>query len=156
MEALGALPCTVDINIAVRVDSRPPPCQKLVHNERKQFPFGLFSYFEVQFIFVILGKAAEEYRGRLRQSPAESLPVPFQICRAFEAHLSRNALKIRASHEERFVTQRVKGLGLNKAVMSFKALEKFLCEQGIPVSKSIYEFNIFDSNISLDAGWIVK
>lgn len=73
---------------------------------------------------------------------------------AHDAHLSRNAYEKAVKAEIRFATQRVKHVGLNQARDKFQTLLHFLKRENIFVIKSIQEFNIYDSNVDLDDGWI--
>lgn len=70
------------------------------------------------------------------------------------AHLSRNALRMRADgHSERFVTQRVHG-GRNGAQCRLDALLVDLQPLGHPVLEVEQEYVVYDSNESMEAGWI--
>ncbi|WP_405914979.1 hypothetical protein [Streptomyces sp. NBC_00728] len=69
------------------------------------------------------------------------------------AHLSWNALRVRAdARHERFVTQRCRGVGADGAG---RALERLLTELGGFVVLGVErEFVLYDSDLSVDDGWI--
>jgi len=72
------------------------------------------------------------------------------------AHLSRNALRQRPDgQEERFVTQRCRGVGRLKARQRLEALVHELSSLGHAVLDVEEEYVVYDSNEAIDAGWIV-
>ena len=71
------------------------------------------------------------------------------------AHLSRNAFKHRADgHAERFVTVRAFGVGADTAKTRVAALLAGVAPLGFPVLDAEEEYVIFDSNLSVDNGWL--
>lgn len=76
------------------------------------------------------------------------------------AHLSRNALREREDGcSERFVTQRFEGVGRDTSAAGAAALVHALRESGYEIithqgEDAESEYVVFDSNISLDAGWL--
>ena len=73
----------------------------------------------------------------------------------YSGYLSRSALSSDIEgglFELRFVTQRFR-LGDKAAYQHLKALLNFLQTEKITVIKTIREFTIFDSNLSVDSGW---
>lgn len=72
-----------------------------------------------------------------------------------QARLSRNALK---AHEdgmkERFVTLRLYHMGRIRAFETFERLVTVLSTAGYHVVHKIKEYTIYDSTVTLDAGWI--
>ena len=71
------------------------------------------------------------------------------------AHLSWNARRTLSSGiDERFVTQRCHGVGLPRAGAQLKDLCGELREHGYRTLSTVQEFVVFDSDATLDAGWI--
>ncbi|HEV2638823.1 MAG TPA: hypothetical protein VGX23_26990 [Actinocrinis sp.] len=71
------------------------------------------------------------------------------------AHLSWNARRQRAEGaDERFVTQRCHGVGLPEAGSRLEILRTELRAHGYQILSTVQEFVVFDSDESLDAGWI--
>lgn len=71
------------------------------------------------------------------------------------ARLSRNALRKRPDNlEERFLTQRIYGQGIEAAREHLSGLLKNLTGNGYTVLEMEAEYVVFDSNSGLDAGWI--
>lgn len=77
------------------------------------------------------------------------------LAQRHNAHLSRNALRIRAdAAREHFVTQRCQAVGLGEAKHQLQALLHELNPLGYPVLEVEEEFVVYDSNLALDDGWI--
>lgn len=73
------------------------------------------------------------------------------------AHVSWNARRaLGAGRQERFVTQRCRGVGLTEAGRSLGELRAALCGGGYEIVSVEREFVVFDSDESLDAGWIER
>jgi hypothetical protein len=71
------------------------------------------------------------------------------------AHLSWNARRKSAPGvDERFVTQRCHGVGLPEASSQLDSLRDELRGHGYQILSTVQEFVVFDSDASLDAGWI--
>jgi hypothetical protein len=83
------------------------------------------------------------------------LPALGEICEKHNAHLSSNAFK-RATAEEtqRFVTMRLEGAGLKRASAVFEELARAVEAAGYQTSRQVHEYVVYDSNVSLDAGWM--
>jgi non-canonical purine NTP pyrophosphatase (RdgB/HAM1 family) len=95
-----------------------------------------------------------ELHVKLLLSPGASLDSVRAACAPPGARLSRNANKRRPDGaEERFVTLRVPGVGRVHAEERFVALEAALASLGLPRTKSIREYTVYDSDVSLDHGW---
>ncbi|MFI9236292.1 hypothetical protein [Streptomyces sp. NPDC053079] len=71
------------------------------------------------------------------------------------AHLSRNARRVRADgRAERFVTQRCRMVGRRTAGARLDALTAAIRAAGYEMASAEREFVVYDSDASLDAGWI--
>ena len=71
------------------------------------------------------------------------------------AHLSWNARRVRgAGISERFVTQRCYGVGDASAAEALARLRSALVEDGREVVSAEREYVVYDSDASLDEGWI--
>lgn len=78
-----------------------------------------------------------------------------QLAESYDAHLSRNALRIREGGlAERFVTQRCIGVGRGEAHRRLEALLDALRTAEYSIIEFEEEFVVYDSNLSLDDGWI--
>lgn len=74
---------------------------------------------------------------------------------AHSAHLSRNARRVRPDgRRERFVTQRCRGVGGASARARLDALLSALTQAGYDVVEVEEEYVVYDSDLSVDAGWI--
>ncbi|MDA9003882.1 hypothetical protein N9J26_00155, partial [bacterium] len=71
----------------------------------------------------------------------------------FDAHLSNNAFFKSTMYQQHFATQRFRRIGEPHANEKLEPLLRFLSDKGIDVDKVIREFNVFDSNVDMDAGW---
>jgi hypothetical protein len=77
-----------------------------------------------------------------------------QVCDAFGAHISRNALKQQIDgSSERFATLRSHQLGYQSFGQLVQAFEQGLLANGFMLLKSVSEFCVYDSNLALDAAW---
>jgi hypothetical protein len=77
------------------------------------------------------------------------------LCQRNSAHLSSNALKREGDDRtERFITLRVYGAGRARAEATFEELLGELQEAGYPLANKLREYTLYDSNITIDAGWI--
>ena len=71
------------------------------------------------------------------------------------AHVSRNALRTRTDgRQERFITQRCYGVGSNSAGLQLQELLNRLKLAEYEIVGVEREYVAYDSNVSLDAGWI--
>lgn len=76
---------------------------------------------------------------------------------SYDGYLSRNAFKsVTAAGEHiRFITQRFHNIGQPEADAKLDRLVGYLREVSIPIVDIEREYNIFDSNLDIDRGWIV-
>ena len=74
----------------------------------------------------------------------------------YSGYLSKNALKTAPNSGEqiRFVTQRFSKIGQLEADAKLKKLIAFAKQQSIDIVRIEREYNIFDSNLQLDHGWM--
>lgn len=88
--------------------------------------------------------------------PADSGLTPLQqLAEHHAAHLSRNALCQRNDGlQERFVTQRCWQMGRVAAQAALQRLLHDLTISGFNILETEAEYVVYDSNLSLDAGWI--
>jgi hypothetical protein len=78
-----------------------------------------------------------------------------ELAQRHGAHLSHNALRRRDDgRQERFVTQRCRGVGRDTAGQRLGALLAELRGRRYDVIDVEEEFVVYDSDLSLDAGWI--
>ncbi len=88
------------------------------------------------------------------------LPLGFDVnqlkqsIKPLAGHLSRNPLSSGNDTEHRFITQRFYRCTLSQAGAELERLERYLLKAEIRIIQIIREFNIYDSNVGLDAGWI--
>lgn len=75
------------------------------------------------------------------------------LLQGFNAHLSNNAFAKSENGQQRFATQRFRELGKENAVIELEKLLAFISHRKIFVDKVTREFNIYDSNKDMDAGW---
>ena len=76
-------------------------------------------------------------------------------CAELGAHLSRNALqRDEDGRTQRFVTQRLYGVGRARALERFEELLGRLSADGYALSNKLREYTLYDSNVAVDAGWI--
>lgn len=88
--------------------------------------------------------------------PADSdLMALQQLAERHGAQLSRNALRQRDDDwQERFVTQRCQQVGRDSAQAALQRLLHALTIAGFNIIETEAEYVVYDSNLSLDAGWI--
>lgn len=97
-----------------------------------------------------------EHHVKLLLSHDDTLRVQ-QIAQRHEAHLSRNAFVQRVdSLFERFVTQRCWNVGRKTAQRRLDILLSELQRAALTIIESEAEYVVYDSNLSLDAGWITE
>lgn len=97
-----------------------------------------------------------EHHVKLVIAPATDTRELAATAVANRAHLSRNARRTRADgRQERFVTQRCFGVGRSTARSALDALLTDLTASGYAVAEVEEEFVVYDSNLGVDAGWIV-
>jgi len=74
----------------------------------------------------------------------------------FYGHLSKNALSksMDGDIQHRFVTQRFYQTGFYESTVNFHKLLSFIESKNITILSKIQKFNIYDSNVNLDAAWM--
>jgi len=74
----------------------------------------------------------------------------------YHGYLSKNAFKTtpESGKQIRFVTQRFSNIGQPQANIELEKLTTFATRQSINVIQIEREYNIFDSNLHLDQGWM--
>lgn len=72
----------------------------------------------------------------------------------YDGHLSENEFSSNKEIQKRFVTQRFYKIGNKAAKEKLEEMCKFIDSKKIKYDKKIREYNIYDSNIMLDDGWI--
>lgn len=77
-----------------------------------------------------------------------------KICARHQARLSSNALKADGGEMERFLTLRLYGVGRTSAFRHCDELVEDLTSRGYRVANCLREYTIYDSAVTLDAGWI--
>ncbi|MDJ1172056.1 hypothetical protein PMG71_21730 [Roseofilum sp. BLCC_M154] len=96
-----------------------------------------------------------EHHIKVLLPPLTSLNPLIERVEPYCAHLSRNALKMRQdSYQERFVTQRCRGVGRQEAEEQLKHLLQAIADLNIPILDIEQEFVVYDSNFELDRDWI--
>ncbi len=96
-----------------------------------------------------------EHHVKLRLTNEAELSRLTQIAERHQAHLSRNAVHQREEGlTERFVTQRCRGVGKETADDQLARLKASLVDAGYRIVDVEAEFVVYDSNESLDAGWL--
>lgn len=92
---------------------------------------------------------------RLPSIDADALATLRALCESRAAHLSRNDRKRdERGVAERFITQRVYGVGRTRAANAFDALLRDLAQAGHAVVSMKREYTIYDGKLELDAGWL--
>lgn len=87
----------------------------------------------------------------------DNLMILNQICKATDAHLSKNSFKkIDEQASERFVTQRMYNIGKIEALERFNKCLEALKQSGYSILSTQREYAVYDSNIYIDKGWIDK
>jgi len=95
-----------------------------------------------------------EHHLKLELTSGQDLNTLKESVKQYDGYLSKNALSISGSLEERFVTQRFYNCALQQAEEKLLLLTNFLNENDYKIGKVIKEFNIYDSNALLDSGWM--
>lgn len=96
-----------------------------------------------------------EHHIKLLRNAAAPRDALLRLCDAHGAHLSRNAFRdAPEGKEERFVTLRAYGVGSASSNRQFRRLLAALRECGEHVLESESEYCVYDSALSLDAGWL--
>jgi hypothetical protein len=96
-----------------------------------------------------------EFHVKLLLQPDADQEALQACCARHSARLSRNAFKTeRDGRSERFVTQRLYGVGRRSAFARLEALERDLAAAGFTIVNRQREYTLFDSSERLDAGWI--
>lgn len=96
-----------------------------------------------------------EFHVKVILSADENLEILRKYCLQHDAHLSANAYKqLVDAKQQRFITMRVYGLGYKSAQKRFDNLLELLKAKGFKLSQQQREYTVYDSNLSLDAGWI--
>lgn len=86
------------------------------------------------------------------QNEVERLKI---ICEKHQAHLSQNAFKKSLNGvKQYFVTMRFYETGKSIAKSRFSMLLNELKKEQFSLSNQLQEYIVYDSNISLDAGWV--
>lgn len=79
-----------------------------------------------------------------------------EVSQRYNAHFSRNAFSKTGGTEERFLTSRLYGCGLARAMVHWESLcEALKGVPGVQLSNRLYEYTVYDSKVALNAGWIV-
>ena len=95
-----------------------------------------------------------EHHVKLLLDDEADMPQLIRVALCHTAHVSRNALRTRDDgRHERFVTQRCFGVGRASAHAALVALVEAL-EGTYEIMDVEEEFVMFDSDLTLDAGWI--
>jgi hypothetical protein len=98
-----------------------------------------------------------EHHVKLLREPAADREALLLACVEFGAHLSRNAWREYAHGlEERFVTMRSYRVGRVTAEQRLQRLLVVLTDVGEKVLEVESEYNVYDSNVQLDAGWLPR
>lgn len=92
---------------------------------------------------------------KLRRHSTADLVQLAELCTPHGAHLSRNARRKAADgFEERFVTVRGHGIGRKTALERLQVLIDDLNASGEQILEVESEYTVYDSHLSLDAGWL--
>jgi hypothetical protein len=96
-----------------------------------------------------------EFHAKVRLPDAGDITALRALCESRSAHLSRNDRKRdERGVAERFITQRVYGVGRARAANEFDALLRDLAQAGHAVVSMKREYTIYDGKLELDAGWL--
>ncbi|KST63868.1 hypothetical protein [Mastigocoleus testarum] len=96
-----------------------------------------------------------EFHVKVILSADKNLEVLRRYCLQHDAHLSRNTFKrLVDGQQERFITMRIYGVGYRSAQKHFDNLLRLLKSKGFQLSQQQREYTVYDSNLSLDAGWM--
>ncbi|MEU5884455.1 hypothetical protein [Spirillospora sp. NPDC047279] len=103
------------------------------------------------------GRYFEHHVKLLLGADAGGLPALAGLVVRHEAHLSRNARRVRADGlQERFVTQRCRAVGSLTAGRRLDALTAVLRAAGHEIASVEREYVVADDAESLDDGWITE
>lgn len=98
-----------------------------------------------------------EHHVKLLMDAATHLHALAELVTPHGAHVSWNARRVLdTGRQERFVTQRCHGVGLATAGDRFEALCAALRRHGYSIVSMEREYVVYDSDASLDAGWIER
>jgi len=98
-----------------------------------------------------------EHHIKLLLEPSANIVTLRELAEAHSAHLSRNVLRIRNDdYRERFVTQRCLAVGRVEARQQLQNLLNAIAPLGYLVLEVEEEFVVYDSNLKIDAGWILS
>jgi len=96
-----------------------------------------------------------EFHLKLHLPAVADLDALRALCAGHGGRLSSNALKHNVDgHSERFVTLRLYGVGRDSAFAAFDRLTADLRAAGYALGNGLREYTLYDSAVSLDAGWI--
>ncbi|MEM9927493.1 MAG: hypothetical protein AAF915_27780 [Cyanobacteria bacterium P01_D01_bin.50] len=96
-----------------------------------------------------------EFHVKVILSEYKNLEMLRKYCLQHDAHLSANAFKkLVDGKQQRFITMRVYGVGYKSAQKRFDNLLTLLKAKGFQLSQQQREYTVYDSNLSLDTGWI--
>lgn len=97
-----------------------------------------------------------EHHIKLRRNVSAGREMLLQICLKHAAHLSHNAWRQPVNGvEERFVTLRSFGVGRSTSEEQLRRLLAALEAEGEEVIEVESEFAVYDSNLTLDNGWLL-
>lgn len=97
-----------------------------------------------------------EHHVKLLLGPEADTAAIVEVAERNAAHLSRNALRVRADgRHERFVTQRCYSVGRETALRRLDRLVTELRAVRLEIQEIEEEYVVYDTNLELDAGWIV-
>lgn len=98
-----------------------------------------------------------EHHIKLRRPVSANREHLLRVCCGYMAHLSRNAWRIPVEgFEERFVTLRSYGVGRGTSEQLLHRLIHALAEAGEQVIEVESEYAVYDSNLTLDDGWLAQ
>jgi len=98
-----------------------------------------------------------EFHIKLLLGPDSDLGLLQKVVQEHTAKLSNNSLKVLANgFVHRFVTLRLYGIGRVTAEAKLNACMKALETAGFPIASRMREYAVYDTNVSLDSGWIDK
>ncbi|MBI4852432.1 MAG: hypothetical protein HY819_11615 [Acidobacteria bacterium] len=110
----------------------------ITDEQAKKFPNN---YFEFHLLVTL---SSEKDKERLKN-----------LCTQNNAHLSQNAFKKTLyGLNQHFVTMRLYNIGKTNAKAEFSKLIEMLKKENFSLSNKLQEYIVYDSNISLDQGWV--
>jgi hypothetical protein len=96
-----------------------------------------------------------EHHVKLLRATTAPRELLLHACEKFGAHLSRNAFRETANgQEERFVTLRTYAVGRLSSENQLQGLLAVLGEAGEEIIGCESEYCVYDTNLSVDAGWL--